>query len=132
VIKLCSNKFDESLRKFVERKYIEDIDEDHLVFFVMFFVEKYCQSIYGSLESKELGRPRLPAKNMLCLIIYGHMIKMLSPVKIAEFTKTDSVFKLIMEGISVSRSSVIRYRDYYLDYYPEILSKLFYLDGIII
>ena len=70
MIKLCSNKFDESLRKFVERKYIEDIDEDHLVFFVMFFVEKYCKSIYESVESKELGRPRLPAKNMLILIIY--------------------------------------------------------------
>jgi len=123
VIKLCSNKFDESLRKFVERKYIEDIDEDHLVFFVMFFVEKYCKSIYESVESKELGRPRLPAKNMLILIIYGYMIKMLTSGKIAEFTRTDSVFKLIMEGINVSRSSVIRYRDYYLEYYPEILSK---------
>ena len=122
-MKLCSNKFDESLRRFVEGKYIEDIEEDHLVFFVMFFVEKYCKSIYEGLESKELGRPRLPAKNMLCLILYGHMIKMLSPGKIAEFTKTDSVFKLIMEGTKVSRTSVIRYRDFYLEYYPEILSK---------
>ena len=118
-----SEKFDESLKKFIERKYIEDIQEDHLVFFVMFFVEMYCHSIYEDFESKGCGRPRLPVKNMLTLILYCHIIKMFSPGKIADFTRTDSVFKLIMEGINVSRTSVSRYRCYFLDYYTEILSK---------
>ena len=118
-----SEKFDESLKKFIEIKYIEDIQEDHLVFFVMFFVEMYCHSIYEDFESKGCGRPRLPVKNMLTLILYCHIIKMFSPGKIADFTRTDSVFKLIMEGINVSRTSVSRYRCYFLDYYTEILSK---------
>ena len=51
------------------------------------------------------------------------MIKEFSPCRIAEFTKTDSAFKLIMEGVSVSRTSISRYRCYFLDYYQEILSK---------
>jgi len=120
---MISKKFNESLKNFVERKYIEDISEDHIVFFVMFFVEMYCRSIYESFECKERGRPRLDAKNMLTLILYCHMIKLFSPGDISEFTKTDSVFKLIMEGISVSRTSVHRYREYYRKYYQKILSK---------
>lgn len=119
---ICKN-FDESLKKFVERRYIEDVSEDHVVFLVMFFVEMYCKSIYESFEYKERGRPRLDAKNMLTLILYCHVIKLFSPGDISEFTKTDSVFKLIMGGVSVSRSSVSRYREYYRKYYQEILSK---------
>jgi transposase len=120
---MISKKFDESLKNFVERRYIEDIDEDHVVFFVMFFVEMYCSSIYEAFECKERGRPRLDAKKMLTLILYCHVIKQFSPGDISEFTKTDSVFKLIMEGVSVSRTSVRRYREYFRNYYQEILSK---------
>jgi len=120
---MISKKFDESLKNFVERRYIEDIDEDHVVFFVMFFVEMYCKSIYEDFECKERGRPRLNAKNMLTLLLYCHMIKLFSPGDISEFTKTDSVFKLIMEGVSVSRTSVHRYHEYFMKYYQEIRSK---------
>ena len=35
-------KYDEYREKFIERKTIEDIPEDHIVFFVLFFVETYC------------------------------------------------------------------------------------------
>ena len=64
-----SKKFDECLENFIERRYIEDIEEDHIVFFVMFFVEMYCRSIYENFESKGRGRPPFSAKNMLTLII---------------------------------------------------------------
>ena len=114
---MISKKFDESLRNFVERRCIDDISEDHVVFFVMFFVEMYCSSIYEDFECEERGRPRLNAKNMLTLLLYCHMIKLFSPGDISEFTKTDSVFKLIMGGVSVSRTSVRRYREYFMKYY---------------
>ena len=32
-------KYDEYREKFIERRLIEDISEDHIVFFVLFFVE---------------------------------------------------------------------------------------------
>ena len=35
-------KYDEYREKFIERRTIEDIREDSIVFFVLFFVETYC------------------------------------------------------------------------------------------
>ena len=118
-----SKIFDNFLENFIVKGYIDDIEEDHFVFFVMFFVENYCQSIYERFKNKERGRPRLPAKNMLTLVIYSYMMKIDSSTDISRYTKTDSAYKLIMEGISVSRASISRYRNYFLDYYQEILSK---------
>lgn len=89
------------------------IKEDHFVFFIMFFVEKYCKSIYENFEYKGRGRPPLSPKNMLILVLYCYMIKIFSPSQISRFSKTNSVFKLILEGILVSITSVSCYKTYF-------------------
>ena len=38
-------KFDEYREKFIERRTIEDVSEDNIVFFVLFFIDTYCQDI---------------------------------------------------------------------------------------
>ena len=39
---LGMTKYDECREKFIEQKRIEDISEDSIAFFVLFFVETYC------------------------------------------------------------------------------------------
>ena len=46
---------------------------------------------------------------MLNLIVLSEVLRISAPQKIAELTKTDPRFKLAMEGIPVSKESVIRY-----------------------
>ena len=116
-------KYDEYRKKFIERKGIEDIPEDDLVFFVLFFVETYCMDICKRRVIHKISRPPLPLKNMLNLIVLSEVLRIPSPQKIAALTKTDSRFKLAMEGIPVSKESVIRYKNYFIPYFEEILGK---------
>lgn len=116
-------KFDEYREKFIERKTIEDIPEDHIVFFVLFFVETYCIDFCKRKITYKRSRPPLPLKNMLGLILLSEILKESSARKIADFTKTDSVYKLVIEGIPVSKESMTRYKNYFMVYFEEILGK---------
>ena len=60
---------------------------------------------------------------MLGLILLSEVLKESSARKIADFTKTDSVYKLVMEGIPVSKESVTRYKNYFIPYFEGILGK---------
>ena len=60
---------------------------------------------------------------MLGLILLSEILKETSARKIADFTKTDSVYKLVMEGIPVSKESVTRYKNYFIPYFEGILGK---------
>lgn len=71
----------------------------------------------------KVSRPQLPLKNMLCLILLSEILKESSARKIADFTKTDSVYKLVMEGIPVSKESVTRYKNYFMPHFEDILGK---------
>ena len=116
-------KFDEYREKFIKRNAIEDIPEDHIVFFVLFFVETYCMDICKRRIVYKVSRPPLPLKNMLGLVLLSEVLKESSARKIADFTKTDSVYKLVMEGIPVSKDSVTRYKNYFIPYFEDILGK---------
>ena len=116
-------KYDEYREKFIERKTIEDIPEDHIVFFVLFFVETYCMDFCKRKIIYKRSRPPLPLKNMLGLILLSEILKESSARKIADFTKTDSVYKLVMEGIPVSKESVTRYKNYFMPHFEGILGK---------
>ena len=120
---LGMTKFDEYREKFIERKAIEDIPEDNIVFFVLFFVETYCMDFCKRKIIYKVSRPPLPLKNMLGLILLSEILKESSARKIADFTKTDSVYKLVMEGIPVSKESVTRYKNYFMPYFEGILGK---------
>ena len=116
-------KFDEYRKNFIERKTIEDIPVDSIVFFVLFFVETYCMDICKRKIIHKISRPPLPLKNMLGLIILSEILKDSSSEKIGNATKKDSDYKLVMEGIPVSRTSVTRYKNYFIPYFEEILGK---------
>ena len=60
---------------------------------------------------------------MLGLILLSEILKETSARKIADFTKTDPVYKLVMEGIPVSKESVTRYKNYFIPYFEGILGK---------
>lgn len=119
---LGMTKFDECREDFIERRGIEDINVDNIVFFIMFFVETYCME-FCKREIKRKGRPALPLKNMLGLVLLSEVLRESSAQKISDFTKTDSVYKLVMEGIPVSKESVNRYRNYFMVYFEDILGK---------
>ena len=116
-------KFDEYREIFKERKFIEDISEDHIVFFVLFFVETYCMDLCKRINPKKKCRPAFPLKNMMGLVLLSEILKETSARKIASFTKTDSVYKRVMEGIPVSKTSVNRYRNYFIPYFKDILGR---------
>ena len=117
------SKFDEYRENFIKRKTIEDISEDHIVFFVLFFVETYCMDFCKRKVINKVSRHPLPLKNMLGLILLSEVLKESSARKIVDFTKTYSVYKLVMEGIPVSKESVTRYKNYFMPYFEEILGK---------
>ena len=54
---LGMTKYDEYREKFIERKTIEDISEDNIVFFVLFFVEMYCMDICKRKKIYDASRP---------------------------------------------------------------------------
>ena len=116
-------KFDEYREKFIERRTIEDISEDNIVFFVLFFIETYCKDICKRKIVRKRGRPAFILKNMLGLVLLSEVQKETSSRKIAGFTKTNSEYKLVMEGVPVSKDSVIRYKNYFMPYYEYILGK---------
>ena len=116
-------KYDEYREKFIEQKRIEDVSENHIVFFVLFFVETYCMDFCKRKIIYKVSRPPLPLKNMLGLILLSEILKESSARKIADFTKTDSVYKLVIEGIPVSKESVTRYKNYFMPYFEGILGK---------
>ena len=120
---LGMTKFDEYREKFIDRKTIEDVPEDHIVFFVIFFVETYCMEFCKRKFVHKVSRPPLPLKNMLGLILLSEILKESSARKIADFTKTDSVYKLVMEDIPVSKESVTRYKNYFMPHFKGILGK---------
>ena len=116
-------KFDEYREDFIERRTIEDIPVDSIVFFVLFFVESYCMDICKRKIIHKISRPPLPLKNMLGLVLLSEILKESSARKIANGTKKDSEYKLVMEGIPVSKESVIRYKNYFMPYFEDILGK---------
>lgn len=120
---LGMTKYDEYREKFIEQKRIEDISEDSIAFFVLFFVEMYCMDFCKRKIVHKVSRPPLPLKNMLGLVLLSETLKESSAQKISDFTKTDSVYKLVMEGIPVSKESVTRYKNYFIPYFEGILGK---------
>ena len=62
----------ESLRKF---NFIDKVLDDDLLFFIMNFVEEYCDDIFSDFVQKDCGRPRIPIKNILSLILYSYCKK---------------------------------------------------------
>lgn len=120
---LGMSKFDEYREEFIERKAIKDISEDNIVFFVLFFVKTYCMEFCKRKVIHKVSRPPLPLKNMLGLILLSEILKESSAKKIAESTKTDSRYKLVMEGIPVSKESITRYKNYFMPYFEGILDK---------
>ena len=66
---LGMTKYDEYREKIIEQKRIEDIHENHIVFFVLFFVETYCMDICKRKITYKVSRPPLPLKNMLGLVL---------------------------------------------------------------
>ena len=80
-------KFDEYREDFIERRTIEDIPVDSIVFFVLFFVESYCMDICKRKIIHKISRPPLPLKNMLGLVLLSEILKESSARKIANGTK---------------------------------------------
>lgn len=59
----------------LNKKRIEDISEDHIVFFVLFFIDTYCMDICKRKIIYKVSRPPLPLKNMLGLILLSEILK---------------------------------------------------------
>ena len=115
-------KFDEYRERFISQNVISDLSEDHLVFFVLFFVDMYCSHICKRVEVHKVGRPPLPLKNMLALVLYSEFDREFSAKKVAQLTRERTAYKLIMEGIPVSKESFLRYKGYFMAYGNEILA----------
>lgn len=60
---------------------------------------------------------------MMGLVLLSEILNESSSRKIAGFTKTESIYKLVMEGIPVSKDSMICYKNYFMHYYEDILGK---------
>lgn len=115
-------KFDEYKERFISQNVISDLREDHLVFFVLFFVEIYCLHFCKRVKKQGAGRPPFVLKNMLALVLYSEFDREFSPKKIAQLTRDSTSYKLIMEGVPVSKESFIRYKSYFMAYGEEILA----------
>ena len=102
--------YDNQLEKLREFKMIEMVLDDDLMFFIMYFVEEYCDDIFSDFVQKERGRPRIPIKKILALILYSYCKKTFSPRIIAENTRVNIPSMILMDGIQVSGRSVSRYR----------------------
>ena len=120
---MCFEVFDEKRRLLRERGLIDFVLDDDLLFFVMFFVENYCQEICGHFEQKSTGRPRYPIESMLCLILYSYCNKITSPAVISDNMDKSIPSMIIMDGLTPSSRSISRYRYLLSCYYKLILSK---------
>ena len=120
---MCFEVFNEKRRLLRERGLIDFVLDDNLLFFVMFFVENYCQEICGHFEQKSTGRPRYPIESMLCLILYSYCNKITSPAVIADNMDKSIPSMIIMDGLTPSSRSISRYRYLLSCYYKLILSK---------
>lgn len=69
------SKFDEFHENFIERKCIEGISEDYIVFFVLFFIETYCMNFCKRKVIHKVSKPPLPLKNMLEIILLSEILK---------------------------------------------------------
>ena len=63
-------KFDEYKERFISQNVISDLREDHLVFFVLFFVEIYCLHFCKRVKKQGAGRPPFVLKNIYANIIH--------------------------------------------------------------
>ena len=54
---LGMTKYDEYREKFIQQKRIEDIHEDNIVFFVLFFIETYCMDFCKRKIVYKVSRP---------------------------------------------------------------------------
>ena len=115
--------YDKQLEELRESKMIKRVLDDDLMFFIMYFVEEYCDDIFSDFVQKERGRPRIPLKNILALILYSYCKKTFSPRVIGENTRVNIPSMILMEGMEVSGRSVSRYRFLLTCYYKVILSK---------
>lgn len=64
-----SEVFNKQMSLLRERRLIDFVLEEDLMFFVMFFVENYCQEICDHFEQKGTGRPRFPIKKYDIFVI---------------------------------------------------------------
>ncbi len=118
------SEFFESRKKFIRESILINIVlDDDLLFFIMFFVEKYCQDICGYFEQKGTGRPRYPIKNMIGLLLYSYCNKVMSPNDIEDNVRNKFPCMLLMDGLMPSSRSIARYRFILGCYYKAILSK---------
>ena len=118
------SKFFLERSKFIRNnKYINSVLDDDLLFFIMFFVENYCDEICADFVQKGTGRPRYPIERMLCLILYSYCKKTFSPVLIESNCVTNIPYMIIMNGLMPSSRSISRYRKLLGCYYKVILSK---------
>ena len=116
-------KFDEYKERFISQNVISDLSEDHLGFFVLFFLWICIVHIFvKELKYIKLGRPPLPLRNMLTLVLYSEFGCEFSAKKVAQLTQDRTHYKLIMEGIPVSKESYLRYKGYFMAYGDEILA----------
>ena len=88
-LSLGMTKYDEYREKFIEQKRIEDISEDHIVFFVLFFLETYCMDICKRRIIYKVSRPPLPLNTMLGLRLLYDILKKYYDRKNIYFIKID-------------------------------------------
>lgn len=118
-----SEVFNKQMSLLRERRLIDFVLEEDLMFFVMFFVENYCQEICDHFEQKGNGKPRFPIKNMISLLLYSYCNKNTSPTVIAKNTRYNIPSMILMDGLMPSRRSISRYRYLLACHYKSILSK---------
>lgn len=120
---MYSEFFEERAKFLRESGLINCVLDDDLLFFVMFFVENYCQDICGYFEQKGTGRPRYPIKNMIGLLLYSYCNKIFSPKDIESNSRTNVPYMVLMDGLMPSSRSISRYRFVLGCYYKSILSR---------
>ena len=106
-----------------ESGLINFVLDDDLLFFIMYFVENYCQDICSYFRQKGTGRPRYPIKNMIGLLLYSYCNKVTSPKDIEDNVSNKIPYMILMDGLTPSSRSISRYRFILGCYYKVILSK---------
>jgi len=125
---MYSEFFEERAKFLRESGLINCVLDDDLLFFVMYFVENYCQDICGYFEQKGTGRPHYPIKNIIGTLLYAYCNKVFSPKDIESNSRTNIPYMVLMDGLTPSSRSISRYRFVLGCYYKYILSKTLQLD----
>lgn len=115
--------FEKYRRELHARGLIDFVLDDDLLFFIMFFVDKYCDDICAYFKQKHTGRPRYPIRSMIALLLYAYCKKDMSPHQIAEKVGSNIPYMIILDGLKPSSRSISRYRFLLGCYYKSIISQ---------